>query len=106
MGWRAVAGALLLMVANAAVANAAISVNTTADEVTSGDGTCSLREAVIGANGLSSPDCPGAASSGGTTTIVLPGGTYHLRLGLHSGSALAELELFNNVAIQGAGAAQ
>jgi CSLREA domain-containing protein len=72
-----------------------INVNTAADETAPGDGTCSLREAVLYANGTTEADCaPGTAA--GTTTINLPAGHYVL-----SGGALS---ITGNAAIDGAGA--
>ena len=68
------------LLASAPSAGAAITVNTTKDETFSGDGSCSLREAVLAADGSPSPDCPGSAATG-VTTIALRSGTYHLSLG-------------------------
>jgi CSLREA domain-containing protein len=65
----------------AGAAQAAITVNTTKDELLPGNGKCSLREAVSAAAGNAQPDCPGYASTG-TTTVVVPTGTYHLTLGM------------------------
>ncbi len=87
-----VLGAVL---AGAPAALAAITVNTTKDELISGDGNCSLREAVGAASGASEPDCPGAAPIG-TTTISVRAGTYHLTLA-------HELFASGNVAIRGPG---
>ena len=75
--------AALLMSATAATpaafADTTVTVNTMLDQVQAGDGFCSLREATLFANGnAAEPDCaPGTAS--GTTTIVVPAGTYTLR---------------------------
>jgi CSLREA domain-containing protein len=63
-------------------AHAAITVSTFADESIAGDQTCSLREAILAAEGSPSfPECPGVAASG-PTTIALPAGTYHLNTGV------------------------
>lgn len=80
------------------LARASIVVNTTTDETTSGEGSCSLREAVAAANAPATPsvECPGASIGG--TTITLQAGTYHLSLG-------TELELSGTqtaIAIHGA----
>ena len=65
-----------------------INVNTAADETAPGDGICSLREAVLYANGTTEADCaPGTAA--GTTTINLPAGHYVLSTGALSIAASA-----------------
>jgi hypothetical protein len=81
--WRAAATwvvavlALWLWVAGPARATATIAVNTTADETSTGNGTCSLHEAVLFADGMAESDCaPGMAT--GTTTIVIPAGHFIL----------------------------
>ena len=93
----AVALTFTLTAIRPAPASAASSVNvsTTADETQAGNGTCSLREATLYANGASEPDCA-AAPAAGVTTITLPPGVYVL-----TGGALS---LTGNVAIAGAGA--
>jgi CSLREA domain-containing protein len=57
-----------------------LTVNSTADELTPGDGRCSLREAVgeVNAPSVPSADCGSAAAVG--NTIVLPGGRYVLSI--------------------------
>jgi CSLREA domain-containing protein len=79
-GLTAVVVILGTFVVQAPGALAAINVNTTKDETISGDGSCSLREAVLAVDGSPSPDCPGS-SAPAVTTIVLERGTYHLSLG-------------------------
>jgi len=79
-----------------AAAAATVTVNTTLDETQAGNGTCSLREATLYANGVAEPDCAPAPASG-TTTIVVPAGLYLL-----TGGALS---VTGNAAIAGAGAA-
>jgi CSLREA domain-containing protein len=93
----AVLGAFSLTAIRAASASAAttVTVNTTADETQAGDGSCSLREATLYANGTPEPDCAPAPPSG-TTTIVLPTGFYAL-----GGQPLA---LSGNATLAGAGA--
>ena len=70
---------LLVSVSATGAAAATLDVNTTADETTSRDHMCSLREAVAAANS------PGTASDCGTAdsvsnTIVLAAGTYELSI--------------------------
>jgi CSLREA domain-containing protein len=78
-----------------AAADSTVRVNTTLDETQAGNGTCSLREAVLYANGTPEPDCAPTAASG-TTTINIPTGVYVL-----TGGALS---LTGNAAIAGASA--
>ena len=78
-----------------AFAATTVTVTTTLDETQAGNGTCSLREATLFANGTAEPDCaPGTAS--GITTIVVPDGLYRLR-----GQALT---LTGSATLTGAGA--
>jgi hypothetical protein len=60
---------------SAAIADSSVTVNTTAASSPSGDGLCSLAEAVGYSNGSSEPDCSATARSG-TTTIKLQAGAY------------------------------
>jgi CSLREA domain-containing protein len=71
----------LCVTAPAALANTTISVNTVTDESTSGDGSCSLREAFAFVGGTAEPDCSSAASPSGTATIDVPAGHYFLSTG-------------------------
>jgi CSLREA domain-containing protein len=59
----------------AARADVTINVNTTTDDTTAGNGTCSLREAITYADGTAEADCA-AGTATGTTTINLPAGHY------------------------------
>jgi hypothetical protein len=61
--------------APAAMADSTVKVNTTATVSTSGDGLCSLAEAVNYSDGNPEPDCFATPRSG-TTTIDLPAGKY------------------------------
>ena len=79
-----------------AFADTTVTVNTTLDETQAGNGTCSLREATLYANGVAEPDCATAPASG-LTTITVPAGVYAL-----TGGALS---LTGNAAIAGADAA-
>ena len=79
--WAVVVATAFLLAWNSAASAAAatLKVNTTADVTTSGDGSCSLREAIAAANS------PGAASDCGTAdsvsnTIALGAGTYTLSI--------------------------
>jgi CSLREA domain-containing protein len=58
----------------------AIDVNTTADNLTAGDGHCTLREAVMNANANSDTTGGDCAAGAGADTINLPAGTYSLTL--------------------------
>lgn len=94
------AGVLVFLALAAAAPSTAfgtstVTVTTTVDE-TAANGTCSLREATLLANGTAEPDCALAPPSG-VTTINLPAGVYTLTGG--------NLSLTGNVAIDGAGAA-
>ncbi len=93
LGSVAIVVAVLLW--GASSAGATIVVNTTKDETFSGDGSCSLREAVLVVDGSPSPDCPGS-SAPAVTTIRLAPGTYHLSLG-------TALSLVGPVEIEGTG---
>ena len=79
-----------------AFAATTVTVNTTLDETQVGNGTCSLREATLYANGVAEPDCATVPPSG-LTTITVPAGVYVL-----TGGALS---LTGNAAIAGADAA-
>jgi CSLREA domain-containing protein len=61
-------------------ADVPINVNTTTDDTTAGNGTCSLREAIAYADGTAEADCA-AGTASGTTTINLPAGHYLLTNG-------------------------
>ncbi len=80
MGVRTVLGVTFLagLLATAPAQAATIKVNTTTDELTAGDGQCSLREAIATVNGSANGDCTAAES--GANTIVLEAHTYPLTL--------------------------
>src|SRR6516225_2478041 len=69
--------ALAAIVPSAAFGASTVTVTTTADETQPGNGTCSLREATLYANGTAEPDCASAPASG-LTTIMVPAGLYVL----------------------------
>lgn len=71
---------LVLGLAAPGIALADLTVNTFTDDTTSGNGLCSLREAILFENGTAEPDCSAIATAP-TTTIDLPAGTYTLSNG-------------------------
>jgi CSLREA domain-containing protein len=76
LAWLLASLALFAMLGTtAARADVTINVNTTTDDTTAGNGTCSMREAVLYANGTAEADCA-AGTATGTTTINLPAGHY------------------------------
>lgn len=97
-----VAALLLAVWCTAAARAAAITVNTTADEVNA-DGDCSLREAIIAANTDTATDaCPAGS---GADAISLPAGNYVLvRPGTSEDAALTgDLDITDDLTIIGAG---
>ena len=82
-----------------AAADTTVNVNTTLDETTVGDGTCSLREALLFANGQPGGDDCSPGQQAGTVTIALPLGHYGLTHGV-----LIVSRASDQVTIQGAGA--
>ena len=64
---------------SSAAADTTIRLTTSTDEITNNDG-CSLREALMYANGSAESDCATAPVSG-TTTIIAPAGCYRLTMG-------------------------
>lgn len=81
--WLALGVLIFVGVAFEATQAATIDVNTFNDETTTGDGFCSLREAVAAINnGADTADCvntlPSEAPYGTNDTIVLPAGIYDL----------------------------
>jgi CSLREA domain-containing protein len=75
-----------------------VTVNSTADDLTAGDGQCTLREAIINANTDSDTtggDCPAGS---GTDEIVLPAGNYVQQ------NFPATLEITSDLNLVGAGA--
>lgn len=93
-GLIASAAAWVAMLGFAAVAPA-MTVDTTADDATQGNGSCSLREAIVAAAaGSNSADCGPAGSA--PITVAVPEGTYELTQGQLTIGAGA------NVVVQGA----
>lgn len=94
-----VAGALVTLTPGTAL-GAVIRVTTPTDE-TSGNGECSLREAIMSANsdGASVADC---VNGFGSDLIVVPSGRY--RLTMNGANELGDLDLAGTATIRGAGA--
>ncbi|GBD26796.1 hypothetical protein HRbin30_02138 [bacterium HR30] len=63
----------------APVMAATFTVTSTADNLTNGDGFCTLREAISAANNAATNDC-GSASAGNDTIVLQSGATYTLSL--------------------------
>ncbi|GBD27092.1 hypothetical protein HRbin30_02436 [bacterium HR30] len=91
----------------APVMAATFNVTSTADNLTNGDGLCTLREAIRAANNAASNDC-GSASSAADTIILQSGQTYTLSLDSAAGDEDAALEndldVTSQITIQGNGA--
>lgn len=102
--------ALLLGIQPVPVARAAtITVDSTADNLTAGDGNCTLREAIMNANlpgggDTTSGDC--TVGDTGADTITLPDGTYTLSLtGTgEDANATGDLDITDGLTINGQGA--
>jgi CSLREA domain-containing protein len=102
---RVLAGIVVALALIAAPAQAAVvQVTTTGDDLTSGDDTCSLREAINTLEGSPNLDCgPG----GGGGTIQLGAGHYVLSLpqgGNNDANHTGDLDLLGSIVIQGVGA--
>jgi CSLREA domain-containing protein len=103
IGWLVVGVVAVTAVFIAPVHATDITVTTTADEVNS-DGDCSLREAVIAANGDTAVDaCP---AGNGADTIILPAGEFIFSLAGSSenGALTGDLDILDDLTIIGAGA--
>ena len=59
---------------------ATIDVNSTADTLVAGDGQCTLREAILNANGDSDTTGGDCAAGSGADLINVPAGTYALSI--------------------------
>ena len=91
-------------------ASSFITVNHFADNKTSNDGFCTLREAIIAANSdKKSGNKPGECIAGsGADTIILPAGTYTLSRtdnGKEDAAATGDLDIVESLTIIGDGAA-
>ncbi len=103
---RAIATSVILAILATRAHAATISVTTTGDDLGFGNlGTCSLREAVIAANGDRAVD--GCAAGSGADLIELPAGTFRLAIAGRGedGAATGDLDLASDVTVRGAGAA-
>lgn len=89
------------------LAAAAITVNSTADSLTAGDGNCTLREAIVNANANSDTTGGDCAAGSGADTVDLPAGTYTLTLaGADEDASLTgDLDVSGDLTLTGAGAA-
>ncbi len=96
---------LALLLCAHPVQAATITVNTTTDENNS-DGDCSLREAIRSANTNAASDACVIGDLAGTDIITVPAGTYTLSLagGCENGAATGDLDIVDDVTINGAGA--
>ncbi len=59
---------------------ATITVNSTADNLTAGDGNCTLREAIMNANSDSDTTGGDCSAGNGADTIDVPAGIYTLSI--------------------------
>src|SRR5262245_5732495 len=96
------AAALVLAMAVGARA-ATITVDATGDSLAT-DGNCTLREAILAANGDTAVDTCAAGS--GSDVVVVPAGTYHLGGAANEDAGLTgDLDITDNLDLVGAGAA-
>lgn len=102
-------GAIVLLAAFVSLditANGQIVVNNTQDNLTAGNGLCTLREAIVNANGgaafeASGGDC--AAGNAGADVITLPPGNYRLSIAGagENGALTGDLDIFEDLTING-----
>jgi CSLREA domain-containing protein len=69
-------GIALILTPASAAPEATITVNSTADNDTSGDGACTLREAIDNANDDADTTGGDCIAGSGADTIIVPAGTY------------------------------
>jgi len=104
----------LLFIVGAVSPATAATINVTAsapDALTAGDGSCSLREAIMNINAgadTTGGDCVNSGAYGTNDTIIVPTGTY--RNAIWGGTpedanVSGDLDILKSVTIQGAGAA-
>lgn len=97
----------IFIVAATGTAHAAgITVDSTADNLTAGDGNCTLREAIMNANSDSDTTSGDCTAGSGADTITVPAGTYTLSIA-GSGedlNATGDLDVTGDLTINGAGA--
>ncbi|MEM7316495.1 MAG: CSLREA domain-containing protein, partial [Planctomycetota bacterium] len=89
-----------------AEAASTINVNSTADNLTAGDGNCTLREAITNANNDSDSTSGDCVAGSGDDTIVLQAATYTMSLGPagDNANATGDFDILDNLTIIGAGA--
>ncbi len=90
-------GALAALALPTAALAATLNVNSTADELIAGNGQCTLREAIINANGdtdTTAGDCPAGS---GADLINVPADTYEL--------VIPSTDITSDLTLRGAGAA-
>src|SRR6476660_5648627 len=99
----------VLALAPAQASAATLVVTTTSDEVSSGDGLCSLREAIASVDSPGSPSSDCAQPDATNNTIVLDSGTYSLSIpGAGTDNSSGDLGISGSVAglhLTGAGSA-
>jgi len=85
---------------------ATITVNTAVDNLTSGDGSCTLREAIRNANSDSDTTGGDCAAGSGADTIDVPMGVYTLAIAGKNEQAAAtgDLDITDDLTIVGVGA--
>lgn len=104
----ALAAGLSLSAGGGRLAHAAtINVNSTADNLTAGDGNCTLREAIRNANSNSDTTSGDCTAGSGADTIILPAGTYTLSIpgANEDAAATGDLDITGTLTITGDGAA-
>jgi CSLREA domain-containing protein len=86
---------------------ATITVNTTADNLTAGDGWCTLREAIMNANADADTTSGDCTAGSGADTINIPAGTYTIALtgNTDSNNLTGDLDIKSDLTLQGAGQA-
>jgi CSLREA domain-containing protein len=86
---------------------ATLNVNSTADTLVAGDGQCTLREAIINANGDSDTTAGDCAAGSGADLINVPAGSYALAIpgANEDASATGDLDITSDLTLRGAGAA-
>ncbi len=87
----------------AAALGATLNVNSTADTLVAGDGQCTLREAIINANGDSDTTAGDCAAGSGADLINVPAGSYEIG-GIDGGHG-GHLDVADELTLRGAGAA-
>lgn len=105
-GWAA-AAAIVALVARSTSLAATIAVTSTADDLDLGpNGDCTLREAILAANGDVAVD--GCAAGSGADTIVLPAGRYTLTIPRPADDSdsplVGDLDIASDLTVEGAGA--